>query len=168
MQQADAIAVDVPDFDERIALRPIATKDGHIPPRFIDGNVAGNRSTTARSIVKAELGKKAEVSVIDPSAFGPGDVSSYDAIAFGCPAMGAEVLEEDVFEPMFASVEGSLSGKKIILFGSYGWGDGEWMRNWQERCENAGAVLTHEPVICQEAPDAETEDALKEAAQSLA
>ena len=114
---------------------------------------SGTGNTEAMAdIVKAELGKKAEVSVIDPSAFGPGDVSSYDA----------------VFEPMFASVEGSLSGKKIILFGSYGWGDGEWMRNWQERCENAGAVLTHEPVICQEAPDAETEDALKEAAQSLA
>ena len=130
---------------------------------------SGTGNTEAMAdIVKAELGKKAEVSVIDPSAFGPGDVSSYDAIAFGCPAMDAEVLEEDVFEPMFASVEGSLSGKRIILFGSYGWGDGEWMRNWQERCENAGAVLTHEPVICQEAPDAETEDALKEAAQSLA
>ena len=96
---------------------------------------SGTGNTEAMAdIIKAELERKAEVSVIDPSGFGPGDVAQYDGIAFGCPAMGAEVLEEDVFEPMFASVEGSLAGKRIILFGSYGWGDGEWMRNWQERC----------------------------------
>ena len=129
---------------------------------------SGTGNTEAMAdIIKAELERKAEVSVIDPSGFGPADVAQYDGIAFGCPAMGAEVLEEDVFEPMFASVEGSLAGKRIILFGSYGWGDGEWMRNWQERCEGDGAVLAHEPVICQEAPDAEAESALKEAAASL-
>ena len=82
-----------------------------------------------------------------------GSVADFDAIAFGCPAMGAEVLEEDEFEPFFTSVEGNLSGKKVLLFGSYGWGDGEWMRNWEERTKTAGAVLVgDEGYIVNEAP----------------
>lgn len=70
-----------------------------------------------------------------------GNIADYDKIAFSCPAMGAEVLEENEFEPFFTSVEGSLSGKTIALFGSYGWGDGEWMRNWEERIKADGAAL---------------------------
>ena len=82
-----------------------------------------------------------------------GSVADFDAIAFGCPAMGAEVLEEDEFEPFFTSIEGKLSGKKVLLFGSYGWGDGEWMRNWEERTKTAGAVLVgDEGYIVNEAP----------------
>ena len=129
---------------------------------------SGTGNTEAMAdVVRNELTGKAEVSVIDPSSFGPGDMEKYDAFAFGCPAMGQEVLEEDVFEPMFASIEGSLSGKRIILFGSYGWGDGEWMRNWEERCSGQGAVLTHSPVIANEAPDDTAIMELKEAADSL-
>ena len=83
-----------------------------------------------------------------------GDISGYDRIAFGCPAMGAEVLEEDEFEPFFTSIEASLSGKTIALFGSYGWGDGEWMRNWEERVISAGANLINgEGLIVNETPD---------------
>ena len=70
-----------------------------------------------------------------------GNIDDYDRVAFGCPAMGAEELEDGEFEPFFSSVEGKLSGKTIALFGSYGWGDGEWMRNWTERCKNAGATV---------------------------
>ena len=70
-----------------------------------------------------------------------GNVEDFDALAFGCPAMGAEVLEEDEFEPFFTGIESKLSGKKVFLFGSYGWGDGEWMRNWQDRVTAAGAEL---------------------------
>ncbi len=70
-----------------------------------------------------------------------GNVADYDRIAFGCAAMGAEVLEEDEFEPFFSSIEGSLSGKTVALFDSYGWGDGEWMRNWEERVKADGTVL---------------------------
>ncbi len=82
-----------------------------------------------------------------------GSVADFDAIAFGCPAMGAEVLEEDEFEPFFTSIEGNLSGKKVLLFGSYGWGDGEWMRNWEERTKTAGAALVgDEGYIVNEAP----------------
>ena len=68
--------------------------------------------------------------------------------------MGAEQLEESEFEPMFAACEGRLSGKNIALFGSYGWGDGQWMRDWEERMKAAGAVLVgREGVIANEAPD---------------
>lgn len=67
--------------------------------------------------------------------------ASYDALALGCPAMGGEVLEESEFEPFFSELEGKLSGKKVALFGSYDWGDGQWMRDWQQRTEAAGAKL---------------------------
>ena len=81
-----------------------------------------------------------------------GSISDYDRIALGCPAMGAEELEEGEFEPFFSSIEGSLSGKKIALFGSYGWGDGEWMRQWAERTAQSGAELIGEGLIANEAP----------------
>ena len=77
--------------------------------------------------------------------------------------MGAEQLEESEFEPMFSDLEGALNGKKIALFGSYGWGDGQWMRDWEEMCKEDGAVLVAEPVICQDAPD----DAAAEDCQAL-
>ena len=82
-------------------------------------------------------------------------VSAFDAIAFGCPAMGSEVLEEEEFAPMFDACKAGLAGKQIALFGSYGWGDGEWMRNWEEDCLAAGAKQVAESVICNEAPDAD-------------
>lgn len=82
-----------------------------------------------------------------------GSVADYDRIAFGCPSMGDEVLEESEFEPFFTEAEGQLSGKTIALFGSYGWGDGEWMRNWVERAKNAGAVVFgDEGLIVNDAP----------------
>ncbi len=98
-----------------------------------------------------------------------GNVEELDAIALGCPAMGAEVLEEDEFEPFFASIEGKLSGKKVLLFGSYGWGDGEWMRSWQDRVTAAGAELVGgEGVIVNEAPSDDDIAKLKELGGSLA
>ena len=99
--------------------------------------------------------KGAEVSLLTASEFSPEQVSEYDAIAFGCPSMGSEQLEESEFEPMFTACEGRLSGKSIALFGSYGWGDGEWMRSWEARCNDDGANLVCDSVICNEAPDEE-------------
>ena len=96
------------------------------------------------------------------------DLISYDAVAFGCPAMGAEELEDSEFEPMFSVLEGSLNGKKIALFGSYGWGDGEWMRTWEDRCKEDGAVLVCDPVICNEAPDDDAVSACKALGEALA
>ena len=87
--------------------------------------------------------------------FSADQVAKYDAIAFGCPAMGAEVLEESEFRPMFDACKPHLQGKKIALFGSYGWGDGEWMRTWEEDCGAAGINRVSDSVICCEAPDDE-------------
>lgn len=97
-----------------------------------------------------------------------GSIADYDRIAFGCSAMGDEVLEEDEFEPFFASIEGDLSGKTIALFGSYGWGDGEWMRSWEGSCVQGGAILAAASVICQEAPDEEADAACKALGRALA
>ncbi len=98
-----------------------------------------------------------------------GGVADLDAVAFGCPAMGSEVLEESEFEPFFSAVEGQLSGKRIALFGSYGWGDGEWMRNWEERVKSAGAELVNgEGLIVNEAPDDAALSECKALGQKLA
>ncbi len=119
----------------------------------------GNTEMMAEKVAEGAKGAGAEVSVFTASEFDGSKVAEFDAIAFGCPSMGVEVLEEEEFEPMFEGCKGNLSGKKIALFGSYGWGDGEWMRNWEEDCNAAGAVLACESVTCQEAPDDEGEAA---------
>jgi len=124
----------------------------------------GNTEAMAEIIATALEGK-AETEFIKPEDFTLNRAKQFDSIALGCPAMGNETLEEDVFEPMFASLEGNLSGIKLALFGSYGWGDGEWMRSWRDRCQDADLVA--EPVICQESPDAKAEDELKALAEEL-
>ena len=101
-----------------------------------------------------QVAKAAEGTLLTAGEFKPDMVEMFEAIAFGCPAMGAEVLEEEEFQPMFDACLPKLAGKKIALFGSYGWGDGEWMRNWEEECTAAGAQLVCESVICQDDPDA--------------
>lgn len=112
----------------------------------------GNTGMMADAVAEGAKGAGAEVTVLGPSQLTAADVANYDAIAFGCPAMGAEVLEEAEFEPMFTDVEGSLSGKKIALFGSWGWGDGAWMYDWEARCKGDGANVVA-TAICQNAPD---------------
>ena len=97
-----------------------------------------------------------------------GDIADYDRIAFGCSAMGDEVLEESEFEPFFTAIEGALSGKTIALFGSYGWGDGEWMRTWEEGCASAGIRLAADSVTCCEAPDDAALDACRALGKELA
>ncbi|MBQ6321468.1 MAG: flavodoxin [Lachnospiraceae bacterium] len=113
----------------------------------------GNTQAMADAVAEGAKGKGAEVSVIEAGSFSANQLSAYDGIAFGCPAMGDEVLEETEFDPMFTEVEKSLGGKKIALFGSYGWGDGQWMRDWEERCRAAGADLVAGSVIVNDAPN---------------
>ena len=113
----------------------------------------GNTETMAKAVGAAAEAKGAEVSYFTASEFNADVMVGFDAVAFGCPAMGAVVLEEDEFEPMFSGLEGSLSGKKIGLFGSYGWGDGQWMRDWQNRAKNAGAELVMDGVMANNEPD---------------
>ena len=115
----------------------------------------GNTEAMAQAVADGVKEKGAQVTLLTASAFDASMVDQFDAIAFGCPSAGAEQLEESEFEPMFTACESKLNGKTIALFGSYGWGDGEWMRNWEETCAAAGAVLACESVICNEAPDDE-------------
>ncbi len=119
----------------------------------------GNTQAMAEAVAAGAQEAGAQVEVLEASAFGGEQVKEFDAIAFGCPSMGAEQLEESEFEPMFQSCEPELSGKKIALFGSYGWGDGEWMRNWEQVCRDDGAELACDSVICNEAPDEEAQAA---------
>ena len=128
----------------------------------------GNTEAMAQAVAEGAGAKGAEVECIGASDFSADKVAEYDAIAFGCPAMGDEVLEESEFDPMFENVEGSLSGKKIALFGSYGWGDGQWMRDWEERCKQAGAVLAIESVIANDAPDDDAVQQCKDLGAALA
>lgn len=115
----------------------------------------GNTETMADAVAEGIRSSGGEATLIQAGDFSPSRMEEFDAIAFGCPAMGAEVLEEDEFEPMFSACADYLSGKPIALFGSYGWGDGEWMRDWEDTCRSKGADLVCDSVICQEAPDEE-------------
>ena len=101
------------------------------------------------------------------SSFDTSKVNDYDTFAFGCPSMGAEQLEESEFEPMFLSVEGSLSGKKVGLFGSWGWGGGAWMDDWSNRCANDGMQVIN-TVTCNGAPDDTTLKECEELGKALA
>ena len=107
----------------------------------------GNTQQMAEAVAEGAVAELFSVSEFS------GNIEDYDRVAFGCPAMGAEELEDSEFEPFFSGVVDKLSGKKVALFGSYGWGDGEWMRNWEEQCIADGAVMAGEGVICNEAPD---------------
>ena len=128
----------------------------------------GNTEAMANAVLEGAKAAGADASIFTASEFDGSRVAEFDGIAFGCPAMGAEVLEESEFEPMFNSCESSLSGKKLALFGSYGWGDGEWMRNWEETCVSDGATLVSESVTCCEAPDDVTVEACKALGAALA
>lgn len=119
----------------------------------------GNTEMMAAKVAEGAKEAGAEVSSFTAVEFRADLMDQFDAVAFGCPSMGAEQLEDTEFEPMFVACEPKLSGKKIALFGSYGWGDGEWMRDWEETCKSDGAVFACDSVICNEAPDAEAEAA---------
>ncbi len=126
----------------------------------------GNTEAMANAVAEGAQDKGAQVDII-PAA----DVSSidgYDAVALGCPAMGAEELEDTEFEPMLSSIEPDLTGKKVALFGSYGWGDGEWMRSWESRCGEKGIPLAADSVMANEAPDDDAIAACKALGEALA
>jgi flavodoxin I len=124
---------------------------------------SGNTEAMAEEIAKTGNGD-----LYQASDFNANLVDDYHAIAFGCPAMGAEELEDGEFEPMFDSVKEKLPGKKVALFGSYDWGDGEWMRKWQEECENLGVRMVADGLICHLMPDTEGLAACRELGQLLA
>ena len=128
-------------------------------------SATGNTETMANCIAE---GAGAAAAIVPCGEMDAAKLGEYDVVAFGCPAMGAEQLEESEFEPMFASLEGSLNGKKVALFGSYGWGDGQWMRSWEKDCDDAGLNLVCESVTCAEAPDETALEACRALGKALA
>jgi flavodoxin short chain len=128
----------------------------------------GNTKAMAEVIQEGAENAGAAVTLTEVSAVDISTALNADVIALGCPSMGAEVLEESEFEPFIASIEGSISGKKLALFGSYGWGDGEWMRDWSERMKKAGATLACESLIVNEAPSGDSEQECRDFGAAIA
>ncbi|MGH0052237.1 MAG: flavodoxin domain-containing protein [Sphaerochaetaceae bacterium] len=159
------------NFNEAVGKRlgeSVVRKEGFMKVAIVFYSGTGNTEAMAEAVREGAVTAGAETSVIPPETFTPEIAQQYDAIAFGCPSMGVEVLEEDVFEPMFEAVLPSLSAKKIALFGSYGWGDGEWMRDWEERTQSGGVTQLLEPVIANEMPDSTALEACRALGASLA
>ena len=128
----------------------------------------GNTEAMANAVVDGMKEAGADVTCWTVDDVKADAVTEFDAVAMGCPATGAEVLEETEFDPMYQSIKASLSGKAVGLFGSYGWGDGEWMRDWENDVKAAGGELVREGVICCEAPDDEAIEACKALGKLLA
>lgn len=128
----------------------------------------GNTKCMAKRVKEGAESAGAETALYTASEFSADMMDSFDAIAFGCPSMGAEMLEETEFEPMFSECRSKLRGKRIALFGSYGWGDGEWMRNWEEDCRKDGAYLVCDCVICNETPDKKADEECMSTGKALA
>lgn len=129
----------------------------------------GNTQAMAEAVAEGIRAAGQDASVTEVSAADPAALASENAFALGCPSMGAEQLEETEMEPFVEALEPLVSGKTILLFGSYGWGDGEWMRDWAERMKNAGAVLVREEgIIANETPDDSALDECRSAGQELA
>lgn len=117
----------------------------------------GNTEAMAAAVLDGAKEVNSETQLFTVSEISADEAAKYDTLILGCPAMGAEVLEEGEFEPFFTELETQLAGKNVALFGSYGWGDGEWMRNWEERVKASGAKLVEdEGIIANEAPDDDT------------
>lgn len=126
----------------------------------------GNTQAMAEAIADGARGKGAEADLLTCQEVG--NLSAYSAVALGCPAMGAEELEDSEFIPMLEKAEPQIVGKKVALFGSYGWGDGEWMRSWEGRCQEKGITLPLGSVMAHETPDAAALAACKSLGESLA
>ena len=133
----------------------------------------GNTEAMADAVAKGARAAGASAELFSASDFSAAKAAGFDAFALGCPAMGSESLEDSEFEPVYDAIKGTLAkgtlaGRKVALFGSYGWGDGEWMRNWEEDCAANGISLASESVICNDAPDDEAMEACKALGAALA
>jgi flavodoxin I len=124
----------------------------------------GNTEAMAQEIEAAVKAAGADVESVRFEDTSVDVVASKDVILLGCPAMGAEELEETIVEPFFAELLPKLSGKKVGLFGSYGWGTGEWMDVWKQRTEDAGAVVIGTAIVNETPNNAEECAALGQAA----
>ena len=129
----------------------------------------GNTEAMAEAVARGIRSEGKESAVVEVGSISPEELKEEAVLALGCPAMGAEVLEESEMEPFVETLEAFVKGKTVGLFGSYGWGDGEWMRDWEARMQQAGAnVIGGEGVICQETPDQEALEKCEELGKNLA
>lgn len=129
----------------------------------------GNTAAMAAAIAEGAKEAGAEAELITAETAGAADVQDAKAIALGCPSMGAEQLEETIMEPLMEELDGAISGKTVVLFGSYGWGSGDWMRDWEDRVSSDGALVWNgEGIIANNAPDDDALDACKSAGRDLA
>ena len=128
----------------------------------------GNTAAMAAILGKGIQDGGATAKVVSVEDIKADDLKDYPVFALGCPSMGNETLEETYMEDFVTEVESFASGKKIGLFGSYGWGDGEWMRLWEKRCDDAGMMFACDYVICNEAPDDEAKEACAKLGAALA
>lgn len=125
----------------------------------------GNTKAMAEAIAQG-AGNDSKLIVVDDAT--TEDIKNAQAIALGCPAMGAEVLEEASMEPFIEDIKGVISGKPIGLFGSYDWGDGQWMNDWVERMEGYGANVINEGLMIHLTPDDEGLEQCKDLGKNLA
>ena len=125
----------------------------------------GNTEVMAQSVAKGAEAVGAEVQLFPNAEFTSEQVSAYDAFAFGCSACGAEELDEAEFVPMWESVSPELGEKKVALFGSYGWGGGEWMETWKEASAGLNIVAT---CVCEAAPEGDALSECEELGKALA
>lgn len=130
-------------------------------------SMTGNTEAMAVEVAAGAREAGLEVDLMTSAEFSSDQVDAYEAIAFGCPAMGDEELEADEFEPLFASCEDVLGDKPIVLFGSYEWAEGQWMLNWKERCAAKGLHVL-DTVIAYDAPDDAAQEACRALGKSLA
>lgn len=128
---------------------------------------SGNTKAMAEAIYEG-IKSKQESDLYEVSSFNDSLFDDYDSFAFGCPAMGCEVLEEAEFEPFYSSIEDKLNGKKTALFGSYDWGDGQWMSDWQERLTSKGGILFEEGLTVNNTPDSDALSNCKEFGERFA
>ena len=127
----------------------------------------GNTEAMANAVAEGAAAAGAEARAVSVADFSADDVAAFDALAFGCPAMGAEELESDEFEPVWEACKPALAGRPVALFGSYGWGGGEWMDSWKEDAEVAGLAVV-DALIANEAPDDEAVEACQALGRALA
>lgn len=129
----------------------------------------GHTEAMANAVLEGARSVQPDAALFSVADITAAEAADYDVLFLGCPAMGAEELEDSEFEPFFADLEASLSGKTVGLFGSYGWGDGEWMQTWAERVSAAGAhLISEEGVIANEDPDEDALDACRTLGKAVA
>lgn len=128
----------------------------------------GNTEVMAKLIIEGIEAEGQKGELINISSKDIDSLKDEKVVVLGCPSMGQEQLEESEFEPFMKSIEEDLKGKKVVLFGSYGWGDGEWMRNWQDAMISIGADMPLDPIIVNDEPEGQDIELCKELGRNIA